>query len=197
MPYKDMLSSFAIALTFVAFLPYIRAIKRGRTKPHVFSWIIWGSATFVVFLAQLSDGGGAGAWPTGVSGLITIYIAALAWQHKSDMTITGADRFFLAIAMLSLPLWYITANPLWAVVILTTIDVLGFGPTVRKAYLLPQEEHPGFFIIVAIRNLVSIAALEHYSLATLLFPAATAVVCVAFVAMVAFRRRLLWSRSDS
>lgn len=189
MPYKDILSGFAIALTFAAFFPYIRAIKQGKTKPHVFSWIIWGAATLVIFLAQLSDGGGADAWPIGVSGLITIYIAVLAWQCKADTTFTNSDRFFLAAAMLSLPLWYVTANPLWAVVILTTVDVLGFGPTVRKAYLFPHDEHLGFFLIVALRNLVSIAALEHYSLITLLFPAVTAVVCLAFVVMVAFRRR--------
>lgn len=191
MPYKDILSGFAIALTFAAFFPYIRAIKQGRTKPHVFSWIIWGLATLVIFFAQLSDGGGAGAWPIGVSGLVTIYIAGLAWRRKADITFTDSDRFFLAAAILSLPLWYITANPLWAVVILTTVDVLGFGPTIRKAYLSPHEEHLGFFLIVAFRNLVSIVALEHYSLVTLLFPSITAFVCLAFVAMVAFRRKRL------
>ena len=67
--YKELLSAAAIALTFVAFLPYIRSIKQGVTKPHVFSWVIWGSTTFIVFLAQLADKGGAGAWPIGVSGL--------------------------------------------------------------------------------------------------------------------------------
>lgn len=189
MPYKDILSGFAIALTFAAFFPYIRAIKRGTTKPHVFSWIIWGSATLVVSFAQLSDGGGAGAWPISVSGLITIYIAILAWRRKADTTFTNSDRFFLAAAMLSLPLWYVTANPWWAVLILTTVDVLGFGPTVRKAYRFPHDEHLGFFAIVAFRNFISIAALEHYSLITLLFPAVTAVVCLAFVVMVAFRRK--------
>ena len=61
MLYKDILSAVAITLTFVAFYPYLRGIVRGTTKPHVFSWIIWGSTTFVVFLAQLQAGGGVGA----------------------------------------------------------------------------------------------------------------------------------------
>jgi hypothetical protein len=51
---------------------YIHSIQQGTTKPHVFSWVIWGSTTFVVFLAQLADKGGAGAWPIGVSGIITL-----------------------------------------------------------------------------------------------------------------------------
>ncbi len=61
MAYKELLGAAAIALTLYAFLPYIRSILQGRTRPHVFSWVIWGSTTFVVFLAQLADKGGAGA----------------------------------------------------------------------------------------------------------------------------------------
>ena len=79
MNYKELLSAIAIVLTFLAFLPYIRSIFQGKTKPHVFSWVIWGSTTFIVFLAQLADKGGAGAWPIGVSGIITIYVALLAY----------------------------------------------------------------------------------------------------------------------
>lgn len=59
--FKEFFGAVAIALTIMAFWPYIRSIHQGKTKPHVFSWIIWGSTTFVVFLAQLADAGGAGA----------------------------------------------------------------------------------------------------------------------------------------
>ncbi|MFQ5489029.1 MAG: hypothetical protein ACE5ET_11375, partial [Gammaproteobacteria bacterium] len=142
---RALLSGIAIALTFVAFLPYIGSILRGRIRPHVFSWLIWGATTFVVFLAQLADHGGAGAWPIGVSGLITLYVAVLAYMRKSDSTITRLDWLFLALAMSALPLWYATSDPLWAVVILTTVDLLGFGPTFRKAYVLPFEEQLTFY----------------------------------------------------
>ena len=188
--YKELLSFIAIALTFIAFLPYIRSILSGKTKPHVFSWVIWGSTTFVVFLAQLADKGGAGAWPIGVSGIITIYVALLAYINKSDSTITRKDWLFFISAMTALPLWYFTSDPLWAVVILTTVDVVGFGPTFRKAYGHPFEEHLTFFVLVATRNLISIMALEHYSLTTILFPAVTALACLAFILMVAYRRRM-------
>jgi hypothetical protein len=78
MMYKEFLSAFVIALTFIAFFPYIRSILNGTARPHVFSWVIWGSTTFIVLLAQMKDGGGAGAWPIGISGAITMYIAFLA-----------------------------------------------------------------------------------------------------------------------
>ena len=189
--YKELLSTIAIALTILAFLPYIRSIMQGKTKPHVFSWVIWGSTTFIVFLAQLADNGGAGAWPIGISGIITIYVALLAYSKKSDSTITKIDWLFFILAMTSLPLWYFTSQPLWAVVILTFVDVMGFGPTFRKAYTRPFEEQLMFFIIMTARNLISITALENYSLTTVIFPAVIAGTCLVFIVMVIHRRRLL------
>jgi len=187
--YKEFLSVVAIALTFIAFFPYIRSVLSEKTRPHVFSWVIWGSTTFVVFLAQLADKGGAGAWPIGVSGVITIYVAFLAYIKKSDSSITRTDWLFFISAMSALPFWYFTSDPLWAVVILTTVDVAGFGPTFRKAYDRPFEEHLTFFALVAARNIIAIFALAHYSITTVLFPAVTALACIIFIVMVMYRRR--------
>jgi hypothetical protein len=191
MPYKEILSGAAIVLTIVAFVPYVRAILNGTARPHVFSWVIWGATTFVVFLAQLEGKGGVGAWPIGISGSITIVIAVLAWVKRADVTITGTDWLFLAAALSSLPLWYLTSDPLWAVVILTTVDVLGFGPTIRKAYHYPHSESVLFFALFAARNLLVVMALEHYSVTTVLFPAVIAAACMLLMALLTYRRRAL------
>lgn len=191
MPYKELLSSVAIALTLIAFFPYIRSIIAGATRPHVFSWVIWGATTFVVFLAQLEDGGGTGAWPIGVSGMITIFIALLAYIKRADISITLTDWLFLVAALSSLPFWYFTSDPLWAVVILTAVDVLGFGPTVRKAYCMPHSESLLFFGLFAARNLIVILALENHSITTVLFPAVIATACILLMTMLTYRRRVL------
>jgi len=189
--HKELFSAIAIGLTFFAFIPYIVSIQQGKTKPHVFSWLIWGSTTFVVFLAQLADKGGVGAWPIGVSGVITLYVAVLAYIKKSDSMIAAIDWLFFVLAMSSLPLWYLTANPLSAVVILTAVDLMGFGPTFRKAFSHPFDEQLNFFVIMAARNLISILALENYSFTTILFPAVIAAACLIFIVMVWGRRRVL------
>ena len=191
MPYNEFLSAAAITLTLVAFYPYLRGIIQGQVKPHVFSWVIWGSTTFVVFLAQLQVGGGVGAWPIGVSGAITLLIAVLAYVKRADLTITGADWFFLVAAISSLPLWYATSDPMWAVVVLTAVDLLGFGPTIRKAYSAPHSESLTFFGILAARNIIVVMALERTSVATVLFPAAIAVACILLMTLIAYRRRVL------
>lgn len=191
MPYKEALSAVAIVLTFAAFVPYIRTIISGTTKPHVFSWVIWGATTFVVFLAQLEGKGGVGAWPIGVSGSITIFVALLAYVKRADITITKTDWLFFASAMSSLPFWYLTSDPLWAVVVLTTVDVLGFGPTVRKAYRFPHSESLLFFTLFAARNLLVVMALENYSVATVLFPAVIGAACMLLMAVITYRRRVI------
>ena len=188
MLYKDLLSAVAIVLTLIAFLPYIRSIINNSIKPHVFSWVIWGSTTFVVFLAQLEDDAGVGAWPIGVSGIITIFIALLAYIKRADISLTRTDWLFFVSAMSSLPLWYLTSDPLWAVVVLTTVDVLGFGPTVRKAYSQPHSESVLFFSLFAARNVIVIMALENYSITTVLFPVVIAASCLLLIVMILYRR---------
>lgn len=188
---KEFLSGLAIVLTFVIFVPYIRSILSGNTRPHVFSWVIWALSTFVVFLAQLAGGGGVGAWAIGVSGIITAYVAILAYIKRIDRSITRSDWIFLFSALVALPCWYFTANPLGAVVILTGVDLAGFGPTFRSAWHQPYREHVGFYSLAAMRNFLVILALESYSLTTVLFPAAVGIAILFFVPMVLYRRRVV------
>ncbi len=187
--YKETLSAIAIVLTFVAFVPYIRSILSNQIKPHVFSWAIWSITTLVVFFAQEEDGAGVGAWATGVSGCVTVLIACLAYWKRADISITRLDWLFLTAALFSLPMWYFTSDPLWAVIILTAVDVLGFGPTIRKAYSFPYSESLLFFIIFAARDLLVITALENYTVTTVLFPASIVMSCITLSVIVMYRRK--------
>lgn len=188
---NEFFSLVALILTFIAFVPYIRAILREQTRPHVFSWFIWGGGTAVVFLAQLTSGAGVGAWPVGISSLITFFIAFLALNTTADKSIVTLDWLFLGLAFSALPLWLYTSSALSAVIVLTIVNLFGFGPSLRKAYALPFEENAMLFGVSAIRNGFVLAALEHYSWTTVLFPAAVAIACILFVGLILFRRRIV------
>lgn len=191
MTYKELLAAAAVVVTFALFIPYIRAILNDAIKPHVFSWIVWGLVTFTVFFAQLAGNAGVGAWPIGLSGLITFYVAFLSYVKRGDAQITPVDWAFFVAALSALPAWYLTANPLWAVVILTTADLIGFGPTIRRAFYYPHQESPLFFGLAALRNLLVVLALEHYSMTTALFPGAVGIACLMLAVMLVLRRRVL------
>lgn len=192
---KELLGAAALILTFAAFYPYVRSILRNETRPHLFSWMIWGAGTFVVALAQFADGAGIGAWPIAVSGIITVLVALLALFKSADTGFTRSDWVFLLLAMSALPLWYFTESPLAAVIVLTIVDLLGFGPSVSKAYKDPYGENALFFALGALRNALVTGALEHYSWATMLFPAAVGMACLLFVGLILFRRMAITKSS--
>jgi hypothetical protein len=188
-PYSSIFNALAIILTILSFIPYTRSILQGKTKPHVFSWLVWGLATTIVFFAQLAGGGEAGAWSIGLSGLLTLGVAWMAFQRRLDTAITGMDWIFFLLALSSLPFWFFTKNPFWAVVILTAVDTLGFGPTFRKAYEKPFEEELTLYVLTSVRNLLSITVLETQSWTTVLFPGFVAFTCGVFTVMVLIRRK--------
>ncbi len=191
MLYKELLSFIAIILTIFAYFPYIHSILKGKTSPHLFTWIIWGSATIVIFLAQLKDGGGIGTWSTGISGCIALYVALLAYIKRADSSIDKLDYLFFSLSILALLAWYFTDNPLWAVIILTLTELLAFTPTFRKSYSQPLSEPLHFYILIVIRNIFAMIALEHYSITTLFFPAVSALACLSFTLMVYYRRNAI------
>ncbi|MET0071679.1 MAG: hypothetical protein ABW096_16705 [Candidatus Thiodiazotropha sp.] len=119
---------------------------------------------------------------------LAIALTFIAFLKKSDITITRLDWSFFIMAMVSIPVWYFTRDPTWAVILLTSIDVVGFGPTIRKAFAHPYDEDLTFFALFVLRNVLVIAALENYTIATLLFPAVIGLVCLLFVILIIYRR---------
>lgn len=169
------------------------AQRRGQTRPHVFSWIIWGINTGIAFLAVLAERGGAGAWVIGFSCAVTLLIAALAYIKRADVSITRTDWLFFIAALAAMPVWYAADDPLWAVVLITSIELLGFGPTFRKCWHQPHSESMSFFAILIVRNALIVAALERYIMTTLLFPVAMAAACGLLITIMVWRRAVVES----
>lgn len=188
---KYALGLIAIMISITAIIPYIISIIKNKTKPHAFSWLIWGISTFTIFIAQLVSGAGAGSWSIGISGIITIAIAILAYHKRSDDAITKTDWLCLICALSALPFWYATSDALYAVIILTIVDLFGYIPTLRKSYHKPQEESIALFAIMAFRNLISIMALESYLLTNYLFQAATMIANFIVIALILVRKKSL------
>ncbi|MCK9351336.1 MAG: hypothetical protein M0P76_00955 [Candidatus Pacebacteria bacterium] len=65
MEYKLLIGYFALFFGIIGYIPYYRDIFRGKTKPHVFTWLIITIIISFGFYAQIKDGGSVGAWVTG------------------------------------------------------------------------------------------------------------------------------------
>ena len=167
---KDLLGSIAVILTFIAFVPYIYSIIKGKTRPHIFTWVIWSISVMIIFFAALKGKSGAGAWAIGISALIYIFIVILSYYKKSDKYITRRDIILLIIAISAIPIYYIFIDPLWSVILLVSIIFIGYLPTISKTYRKPETENITLYAIMFTRNLLIIFAIENYNLANLLFP---------------------------
>jgi len=192
---KELTGALALALTFALFIPYVRSILSGRTRPHVFSWLIWGLGTCAVAFAQIHAGGGYGGWVILASGVISIYIGHLALRRQGDRTLRAVDGWFVGLALMALPAWALTEDPFWAVLLLTLADLLGFGPTVRNALHHPFDEPVWFYLLAAVRNGLVVLSLESLSWTTGLFPVSVGLACMLMATMLFWLRRKASRRS--
>lgn len=180
---KEIIGFITIILAFVALYPYIVDIFRNKTKPHVFTWIIWAIATILVFFGQWQKGGGPGSWTTGVTGILTIFIALISIK-KGSKDITNSDKIIFIGALLTIIPWLLTKDPTLSVILLTLIDVLAFFPTIRKTINDPQSETFISYFLNVFRHGLSIFALTKYNLATYIFPAALVIMNLVVVIMI-------------
>lgn len=181
-------------IAVAAFVPYLRHMYQGTTKPHVVSWFLWGLLQAIAFFAQISRGAGPGAWVTAVTVVLCWTVAVTAFAN-GETTITRMDRWVFVGAMTGIILWQMTNNPVYAAILVTLSDFLAFIPTYRKTYHKPDEETASQYAISAIRSLFSILALEAYSVTTALYPASIMITDSVFVAMVFARRRSIQKRN--
>jgi hypothetical protein len=187
---KNYSGIFAIIITIVAFVPYIKSILQNKIKPHVFTWIIWSSATLTVFFAELFSGGGMGCWAIGLSGCISVVIALLSLIKKCDKHITKSDWICFISGILAIPVWIVTKDPLWAVLLLTAIDVTGYIPTIKKVSKDPYSDSVGMFTLTSLRNVFSIIALDEKILTNIIFQAATITGNMLIVCIIVYKKYL-------
>lgn len=188
MSIKLYLGAIATTVAILGYIPYVMEILRGRTKPHAFSWLVWGFLTGIAFVGQISEGAGAGAWATGVTTFVCgfIFIAALT---KGEKNITRGDWLSLFGAAISLLFWFVTEGPLLSIVLVTIIDAFGFLPTFRKSFHRPHEETLITYVLSALKWMLVIFALENYTVVTWLYPVSLVMLNAAFVLMLTIRRK--------
>ena len=155
---KEFIGLVTVALAFIGLIPYIIDIFRNKTKPHIFTWVVWALVTFLAFLAQWQKGAGAGSWTTGVTGILTIFIAIISFK-KGSRDITSSDKVIFITALIAIIPWFLTKDPTFSVIILTIINSLAFIPTFRKTIKDPKSETFSSYVIHFIRHSLSITAL--------------------------------------
>jgi hypothetical protein len=187
---KDIFGLLSLTIAIVSYVPYFRSIFVANTKPHAFTWLVWGTVMAIAFFAQLSDKAGAGSWGTGLSAAFCLGIGIVA-LFRGEKHITRGDWIAFLTTFLAIPLWVVTSDPLWSVLLVTGIDAVAYYPTFRKSYAKPDEELAFKYVLTVIRYLFSLLALEHYTVVTSVYQFVSIFMEIGIVIMLLWRRAVL------
>lgn len=191
MDYKIFFGITAITISIIGYIPYFKNTLTGKTKPHVFSWLIWGIITAMEFVGQIVGSAGAGAWVTGVTALVCFLIVFLSLR-KGNLDITRLDWFSFIAAIIAILLWLITHEPLLSILLGILIDALGFVPTFRKSFVHPFQETLITWFLNGLKFFFALFALEKFTLLSSIYPIYLILGNWALVTMILVRRRQGW-----
>ncbi len=164
---KEALAIIATALAVLGHVPYLYDVIRKKIQPHPYTWLVWSVVSAVTFFGQVVKGGGVGSIPTGAAELFTIIIFLFSLRYGFT-TIIKRDTYFLIAALLGLIPWALTKDPTISVIIVVSIDVIAFIPTLMKTWRSPHTETPMLFGMNVLRHILTLFSLEAYNIATML-----------------------------
>jgi hypothetical protein len=184
---KDFVAVVAVIISVASYIPYLIGIRRRTNKPHAYSWLVWTIVTWIIFAAQISSGAGLAAVLFAVIGVfcLVIFILSIFYGEKNR---TRRDLVLLILALLAVVAWVVTKNPTLSVILATLVDILAFGPTIRKCWRRPFEETITTHAMVGVSYGLTLLALSSYSFDTIFYPGVMTVMNSSFVGYILWRR---------
>lgn len=188
MGFKVFFSVLSVVIGLIGFWPYLKSVFSGQTKPHAFTWFIWGITQGTATAALWVGGGGYGALPLTVGTGLAFLVFFLSLQDGKSF-ITLSDSLVLAIALVAIGFWWFLEYAMLSVVLVSAIDVLGYVPTFRKSYFSPKTEHAMAWGLFALSNVFSLMALSAYNILTMTYIVALFFANAALFVFLVIRRR--------
>lgn len=187
---KIFFAIIAALLAIIGNVPYLRDTIKRKIQPHPYTWLIWSIVSGVTFFGQVAKGAGVAAIAFGASEIFTIIIFLFSLQYGFK-NIPRQDSYFLVAALLGIIPWIVLRDPTWSVVIMVTIDLIAFVPTLRKAWKIPKTESPVLYGSNVLRHSLALLALSSYNIATMLHSIA---MIITNTMMTSFILRKKWQR---
>jgi len=165
MEIKILFTILAAVCGTIGFVPYLWTSLFGRTRPHVFTWLIWAITNGVAVAGLWYGGGGVGAIAPTIAAVFAalIFLVSLRFGRRD---IKKSDVVVLIIALSSILIWLLLDKPLLAVLIVSGVDIIGYVPTFRKSFNEPWTEALPSWALFAGASIFAILALEEYNLLT-------------------------------
>jgi hypothetical protein len=181
-------AALGIIVGTVRYSTYIHSIFQGKTHPHVFSWFNWGVIVTIGAWAQYKLHGGPSVAVLAMVAIVCYLIAVISC-FRGTKDITRSDWIAFVGALLAIPVWQATHSPVWAIVVLMSIEGLSYYPTVRKTWRDPWSEPPLSYFWAGLRYFFAMLAVPEFTASNILYPIFLMLTDWAFMVYVVLRRR--------
>lgn len=188
MDFKLILGTVSFLIPIIGIVPYIVNIVKGKTVAHVYTWLIWAILQTIALVAQVKNGAGFGA-AYGLAGVLVCYSVMFLSLKNGLKHIKKFDTFCLILALASMIVYVGLKNPLLAVIMATSTNFIGFLPTLRKTFVDPKSETISAYLSGGIGALLSILALQNYSLINSLYLINIIVTDAMLVGIILFKKK--------
>ena len=185
---KEILVAVAVLLAVVGNIPYLIKIWKKEIQPHPYTWFVWSIVSCVTFFGGLAKGGGIGTIPVLASEIFTVIIFLFSLQYGFKQ-IRKIDTLFLIICLLGIIPWWLTKDPTISVIIVVTIDLIAFIPTIRKTWANPSSETPILYSTNVLRHVLILYTMEAINIATSLHSFAMITVNSIMTLIILFKKR--------
>jgi len=160
-----------IAFQFSAGLSYAILTLKWKVRPNRVTWWLWALAPAIWVTATLSKWFTWSVFPVIIAWLnpFMIFVSSF-FNKKSYWKLWKIDYVCLALSLFATLLWWITKNPLYAVIFSVIADVFAWIPTIIKVYKYPETEKQYLFLIWWLSAFLWLLNVKSWEMVEYLFP---------------------------
>ena len=184
----QILGFLSAVICFLAVIPYIYDILKGKTKPERASWFIWTALGSIAFFSQLAKGATNSLWMVGFSTLAVLIVSLLSLKLGYG-GFSKRDKISLSVAAFGILLWFITKEAAFALYLTIFVDLIGTALTTIKSYESPESETLSTWIIACVAGVLSALSVGEWNFILLIYPFYIAIANLAVVVAILLGRK--------
>ena len=183
---NNVLIVISTIIVLIAPLVYVRAILKGKAKPHRTTRLVILVISALATAALFAQGNRVAIWLAGASTLSCLLLFLMSIKRgmggwsKSDITC-------LSIAIIGIYLWQTTQNSLIALYAAIMSDFVGMVQSLIKTYKFPETEIASFFALDIIAGSLSLMALQAWTFADYSYPLYIVMINITMVILIRFK----------
>jgi hypothetical protein len=186
--FKDLMGALSVAIALFSYGLYVWKTLRAHARPHPLSWLIFGVLSGTGFLIQLDQAAGPGSWVMGVTAAVCFMLCLIGfWQ--GERSFPWYEWAFLAAAAIVFAFYLVSQQPAPSAILASIVNMLGFGPTLTKAWARPRSDSSSTFMLNGLKFVPSLFAMDRVSIATCVLPASLVVTNLVVALIIVLRRR--------